>query len=179
MAILGMVDLALEVIIGSILYGVFYDFLHQPEMERYGPVFKFIDVFYGVGIVLCLKGLLFCALLLHGINKKKKDFLLPWMIFQMILLVVSKYDTEHFGQKNQFLSWFIPVCKCVTIILLFLKNCTFSARDDWHLHWIYRLYSIHRPGTRNSIDLLVLWLVFGLWVLLLGCGVFSVSRPES
>ena len=91
LAILGIVFSALSILFGSILYGVYYDTLHGYRMrEQLGPLGPFIDAIVGVSIVICLTWISFDALLLHGINKKKKGFLLPWMIFEMIGLVVSK-----------------------------------------------------------------------------------------
>ena len=91
LAIFDIVFSALFILFGSILYGVYYDTLHGYLMrEQLGPLGPFIDAIVGVSIVICLTWISFCALLLHGINKKKKDFLLPWMIFEMIGLVVSR-----------------------------------------------------------------------------------------
>jgi len=89
LAILGIVFSALSILFGSILYGVYYDTLHGYRMrEQLGPLGPFIDAIVGVSIVIYLTWISFCALLLHGIKKKKKDFLLPWMIFEMIGLVL-------------------------------------------------------------------------------------------
>lgn len=88
-AILGIVFSALYVLFGSIFYGVYYDTLHGYQMrEQLGPLGPYIDAIFGVSVVIYLKWISFCALLLHGINEKKKDFLLPWMIFEMIGLVL-------------------------------------------------------------------------------------------
>ena len=89
LAILGIVLTALSILSSTVLYGVYYDELHSPRIA-YGSnwFLKFIDAIYGVSIVINLIWILFCVLLIYGINKNKKDFLLPWMIFEMIGLVV-------------------------------------------------------------------------------------------
>jgi len=156
-AILGIVFSALYVLFGSIFYGVYYDTLHGYQMrEQLGPLGPYIDAIFGVSVVIYLKWITFCALLLHGINEKKKDFLLPWMIFEMIGLVVSKIRLHYAKKYNQFLlvghHW--SFCKC------------------------YHDNQIRDVCTHCFALLLVLCSDFGLWILLLGCGVFGVSRPQ-
>ena len=90
LAILGIVLSTLSILSSSIYYGLYYDELHDPRIVYGNWIWKFIDAIYGVSIVINLMWISFDVLLLYGINKNKKDFLLPWMIFEMIALVVSK-----------------------------------------------------------------------------------------
>ena len=91
LAILGIIYNSLYIIfIGSIVYVVFNDKLSFRTYQMRQLFGYYIDAFFGVYIVIILTWISFCSVLLHGINKKKKDFLKPWLIFDMIGLAVSK-----------------------------------------------------------------------------------------
>ena len=107
LAIFGIVYNSLYIIfIGSIFY-VVYDKLPNEETFR-----SYINAFFGVYIVIILTWISFCAVLLHGINKKKKDFLKPWLIFDMIGLAVSKI-CKNIYIHNIFSFSFIVVHNCI------------------------------------------------------------------
>ena len=165
LAILGIVYNAIAILVGSIFYGVYSDTLHEYQLRKNSDldfgirttIIRNIDAIVGVYIVVCLTWITLCALLLHGINKKKKDFLLPFMIFKMIGLVVSKIRLDY-AKKYQFL---------------------FSlGGHHWSFCKCYHDNQICGVCTHYFALLLALCSIFGLWILLLGCGVFGVSRPR-
>ena len=103
LAILGILYNSLYIIfIGSIFYGVNYDKLHRCRMrKKLGPFAPYINAILEVFIVIILAWISCCALLLHGINKKKKDLLKPWLIFDMIRLVVSKMPLHSVSKSHK------------------------------------------------------------------------------
>ena len=103
-AILGMVILVLEILIGNFFHVIYLCFLHL-QNERNGPL-EYIDTYYGrlvsgnvfylLWVVVCLIATLFCALIFYGIEKNKKNFLLPWLVWQMIGNLVSIINSPIF-----------------------------------------------------------------------------------
>ena len=96
-AILGIVFNSLALIAGSIAYGVFYDDLYNLASfeESLGPPgfnfesLKTINILVGVCITVFVLWIAFCYLFLHGIEKRRHIFMLPFLIFKMIVIVVS------------------------------------------------------------------------------------------
>ena len=90
-AILSIIFTSILLIGGSIAYGVYYDDLYQlSEDGRLFYSLKSINTVVGVIIFWFLAWIGICALLFHGIEKRKHKLMLPYMILQMIGLSVSE-----------------------------------------------------------------------------------------
>ena len=162
LAILGFIFSSLVFFTIVVGYGLLYGELHGLRTRnQFGPLVQeivtlldgYIDAVFAIIFVFCLFWITSCILLLLGINMKQKNFFLPWLILHMIGFIVS---------KNNFL------------ILRIDTNLNFSVVRNWYFGACNYLYSIHSKRTFNTCCLLHQWFDFGVSILLLGCGIFSL-----
>ena len=88
-AILSIAFTSIILIAGSSAYGAFYDDIYRESEHWNNDDLKIMNICVGVAIFLLLAWIGICALLFHGIEKRRHKLMLPYMIFQMIGLVVS------------------------------------------------------------------------------------------
>ena len=165
--VLGILSLtfgALTLITTCISYGIYYDAIQNILSQRGGHsqdtvatinafFARYINTWFGVSIFFYLIWILFCALLLLGIERKNNCLMLPFMIYDMIGLVVS--PNKNTEKKSNFL--------------------TFSALHHSHFDLFF---SDHKPDCLCANPHFVLFDLcsgFSPWILLLGCYLFCVS----
>jgi len=93
---------AIYLISGCVGFGLYYDDIQNlaksPAYRNIGIfanklLINYVNAWFAIFFLINFIGILFAVLLLVGIEKSKHGLMLPWMVFDMIGLVVSVIRT--------------------------------------------------------------------------------------